>query len=344
MCVCVCVDAFRYFSVFIYLDIHIYIYVFICLFVFIFFQIPLVLNASSPHLGSGGAVQLGGATPANAAVGTQLSGVPSQETLEALYKQIAANSAGGVGGVGASGGSNSDQLEALQKLYLEKQMLTLIEQQKLTTSIAIPGLIGTTPNLATLSQANPSANITTGTTSTSPAPSVSPGGAEMFQLPPLLLLNMPNQNIASFTPLTPSSTSPAGISSATPSPTTSTTSNAGLSAANLTQLGVATLPLQPSGLSVAARDLLPLATGGAGIGGGGLIGGSATGGVQQRRPLSESLSAPGYSAQDQSQPLDVLQKQYQLQHQQLLTQSQQIHQHYLDQQQRSGWALFGQWS
>ena len=277
----------------------------------------------------GGGTQLG--------VGSQQLGAATQEQLESLYKQLGANSGSGLGAIGGGGsGTSGDQAESLQKHIFEKQMLALLEQQKLSASIPIPGLVGTTPtNLAALSQATPTAMVTGTTTSTSPAPSISPGGAEIFQMPPsLFLLNLANQGASPFGPLATSSTSPAAISSATPTLTSSTTpsNNAGLSATNLGQLGLANLPLQPSGLSLAAREPLSLVPGG----GAGAVGGAATGGgLQQRRPLSESLSAPGFQTGQEQPNLDTLQKQYQLQHQQLLSQSHQIHQHYLDQQQRS---------
>jgi len=281
----------------------------------------------------GAGAQLGGG--AQLGVGSQQLGTATPEQLESLYKQLAAaNTGSGLGTSGGGSGASSDQVDSLQKHIFEKQMLALLEQQKLSaSSIPIPGLVGTThTNLAALSQATPTAIATGTTTSTSPASSVSPGGAEIFQMPPLFLLNLSNQTAPPFGSLATSSSSPAAITSAASTLSSSTTAsnNSGLSAASLGQLGLASLPLQPSGLSVAAREPLSLVPGG---GGGGAMGG-ATGGIQQRRPLSESLSAPGFQTGQEQPSLDSLQKQHQLQHQQLLSQSHQIHQHYLDQQQR----------
>lgn len=228
--------------------------------------------------------------------------IPSQEQLEALYKQLP---------------SNSEQLDSMQK-----QMLAIMEQQQKIAALTMPGLVGATPTLATPTlatptQANPS-GVATGTTTT--APSVSPGGAEMFQLP-LLFLGVP-PGIAPYAAFPPSS-STSSNSSATASPTSTTSNDPGISGPSLTQFPLAAgLSLQPSGLSAATREPLSL-------------GGSSGGGIQQRRPLSESLSAPGF--QSMSDPsYEVMQKQFQLQQQQLLGASHQIHQHFLDQQQRSG--------
>ena len=78
--------------------------------------------------------------------------------------------------------------------------------------------------------------------------------------------------------------------------------------------------------------------------------GAATLGAHQRRPLSESLSAPGFQQQQQqgsgspgvggamsadiTQQYETLLKQFNLQNQQLLLQGHQVQQHYLEQQQR----------
>ena len=72
-------------------------------------------------------------------------------------------------------------------------------------------------------------------------------------------------------------------------------------------------------------------------------------GAHQRRPLSESLSAPGFQQQQQqsgsagvggalsadiTQQYETLLKQFNLQNQQLLLQGHHLQQHYLEQQQR----------
>ena len=79
--------------------------------------------------------------------------------------------------------------------------------------------------------------------------------------------------------------------------------------------------------------------------------GAGTLGAHQRRPLSESLSAPGFQQQQQqqgsgsagvggalsadiTQQYETLLRQFNLQNQQLLLQGHQVQQHYLEQQQR----------
>ena len=54
----------------------------------------------------------------------------------------------------------------------------------------------------------------------------------------------------------------------------------------------------------------------------------------QRRPLSESLSAPGFQTPLTDSSYETMVKQFQIQHQHILGQQQQLYQHYLEQQQR----------
>ena len=59
----------------------------------------------------------------------------------------------------------------------------------------------------------------------------------------------------------------------------------------------------------------------------------------QRRPLSESVSAPGFGSApviNEGGQFDPLMRQFQLQQQQILLQGQQMQQRYLEQQQRCG--------
>ncbi len=198
--------------------------------------------------------------------------LPSQEQLEAMYKQLPS--------------SSNDQLEMMQK-----QMLALMEQQKKMASLINVTQSSTSPG-------GP-ASIT--------APMAS-APAEMIQMP---LLLFPVPGIA-----TPFSSFPStsGPNSATPSPTSSTTStDSGIS--QLSGISGMSLQQQQHQANITATRE-PLSFGGV-----------------HRRPLSESQSAPGFQSVPDSQ-FEVLQKQFQSHQQQLLLQSQQMQQHYLEQQQR----------
>lgn len=198
--------------------------------------------------------------------------VPSQEQLEAIYKQLP---------------SSTDQLELMQK-----QVLALMEQQQKMASMG-------------LSVTQAGGGVTT---------AVPTGNADRIQVP-LLWLGVPGLATTT-TPFSfPATTS--SSKTATPSPTSSTTSNdSGLS--GMSQMSnLSGISIQPQSSLSAVREPLSL------------------GGAQQRRPLSESQSAPGFQTVPDSQ-FEALQKQFQIQQQQLLLQSQQINQHYLEQQQRSG--------
>ena len=52
----------------------------------------------------------------------------------------------------------------------------------------------------------------------------------------------------------------------------------------------------------------------------------------QRRPLSESLSAPGFQSPVTNVQYETMMKQFQMQHQHILLQQQQLYQHYMEQQ------------
>lgn len=52
----------------------------------------------------------------------------------------------------------------------------------------------------------------------------------------------------------------------------------------------------------------------------------------QRRPLSESLSAPGFQSPVTNAQYEGMMKQFQMQHQHILLQQQQLYQHYMEQQ------------
>ena len=79
-----------------------------------------------------------------------------------------------------------------------------------------------------------------------------------------------------------------------------------------------------------------------------LVGDALSLGIQ-RRPLSESVSAPGFGSApviSEGGQFDPLMRQFQLQQQQILVQGQQMQQRYLEQQQRcvvgGGWGCLEQ--
>ena len=227
------------------------------------------------------------------------------EQLEALYKQLP---------------SSTEQLELVQK-----QMLALVEQQQKLVSLGLGGGGGGG------GQAGGGAGGGVG--GVTAAATVAPSTGERIQLP-LLWFGVPGGITTSPSPFTfpppphPQPTSHAASapsntsSNATPSPTASTaSSDSGLAGMSPLSAGLSGISLPATGgsqpLSLGATQQQQQQQ------------------QQQRRPLSESQSAPGFQSLPDSQ-FEALQKQFQIQQQQLLLQSQQVNQHYLEQQQRSG--------